>query len=244
VKDNFSNQSALYARFRPGYPRQLFDFLLQHVPGREAAWDCGTGNGQVAKILSGFFGKVYATDLSQAQIDNAGKVDNIYYSVERAEKTAFADNSFDLVTVAQAIHWFDFESFYNEARRTLQPGGVIAVIGYDIFRINKQINVMLDTFYHETIGAYWDAERKYVDEHYRSIPFPFSEIEAPSFAMTYHWKYDQAVGYLNTLSAVQHYKRKHNEDPVEKFSGELKEAWGTPLQRKVQFPIFMRLGRK
>lgn len=244
MKDNFSKQSDLYSRFRPGYPRQLFNFLLPLVPGKKAAWDCGTGNGQVAIRLSAHFNEVYATDLSSAQISNAGKKQNIFYSVENAEKTSFADQLFDLITVAQAIHWFEFTSFYSEAHRTLKPGGVIAVFGYDIFRINKKTDALVDRFYKEVTGPYWDKERKYVDEHYVTIPFPFKEIPTPGFAMTYSWAFEQVTGYLNTWSAVQHYIRKNNQNPVDEFSAELKEVWGNVLHRKVTFPIFMRTGRK
>jgi ubiquinone/menaquinone biosynthesis C-methylase UbiE len=244
MKDNFSKQSDLYSRFRPGYPRQLFDFLLPLVPVKKNAWDCGTGNGQVAVKLSSYFNKVYATDLSSAQIQNAYKKPNIFYSVENAEETLFPDNNFDLITVAQAIHWFEFKKFYGEAKRTLKPGGVIAVAGYDVFRINKKTNLLIDKFYRDTTGPYWDKERKYVEDHYLTIPFPFKEITTPGFSMNYNWEFEQVIGYLNTWSAVQHYTRKNNENPVEKFSEELKKAWGNVLKRKVTFPIFMRTGRK
>jgi ubiquinone/menaquinone biosynthesis C-methylase UbiE len=244
MKDNFSKQSDLYSRFRPGYPGQLFDFLLPLVPDKRNAWDCGTGNGQVAAKLSNYFTEVYATDLSAAQIENADHKKNIFYSVEKAEKTLFPDNKFDLITIAQAIHWFEFNDFYHEAQRTLKPGGIIAVMGYDILRINKKIDFLIDTFYRDTTGSYWDEERKYVEEHYLTIPFPFKEITTPAFSMNYNWELERVTGYLNTWSAVQHYIRKNNENPVDKISEELKKAWGNVLKRKVQFPIFMRTGRK
>lgn len=244
MKDNFSKQSDLYSRFRPGYPQQLFDFLIPLVPDKNTAWDCGTGNGQVAVKLSGYFNKVYATDLSPVQINNAVLKKNIFYSVENAEETLFDDNKFDLITIAQAIHWFDFEKFYQEAERTLKPGGIIAVTGYDIFRINEEINFLVDHFYKETTGPYWDKERRHIDDHYTNIPFPFNEIKSPDFSMNYNWGFEQVVGYLNTWSAVQHYIRKHNENPVEKFAEQLKKVWGNRLKRKVSFPVFIRTGRK
>jgi ubiquinone/menaquinone biosynthesis C-methylase UbiE len=244
MKDNFSKQSDLYSRFRPGYPKKLFDFLLPLVPDKKSAWDCGTGNGQVAVKLSNYFNEVYATDLSSAQIDNAVKKKNIYYSVENAEETLLPDNKFDLVTTAQAIHWFDFKKFYSQVNRTLKHGGVLAVIGYDVFKINNEINFLINDFYKETTGPYWDKERKFIDEHYKTIPFPFKEIETPGFYMSYHWEIEQVIGYLNTWSAVQHYIRKNNENPVEKFSIQLSKVWGSVLKRKVSFPVFMRTGRK
>jgi SAM-dependent methyltransferase len=244
MKDNFSKQADLYSKFRPGYPKKLFDFLLPLVADRKAAWDCGTGNGQVAVKLSNYFNEVYATDLSAAQINNAEKRENIFYKIESAEETLLPDNKFDLITVAQAIHWFDFEKFYSQVNRTLKPGGVIAVTGYHIFRINEEINAMIDDFYKVTTGSYWDKEREYVDNHYKTIPFPFKEIDTPDFLMNYNWQFDQVIGYLNTWSAVQHYIRKNNDNPVEKFAIKLKKAWGDVLKRKVSFPVFMRAGRK
>ena len=244
MKDNFSKQSDLYSRFRPGYPKKLFDFLLPFIPDKKSAWDCGTGNGQVAVKLSRYFNEVYATDLSAAQIDNAVKKKNIFYSVENAEETSLPDNKFDLITVAQAIHWFDFKDFYRQVNRTLKPGGVIAIVGYGVFRINKEIDFLINEFYRKTTGPYWDKERKYLDEHYRTIPFPFKEIDAPDFFMDYNCKPEQVIGYLNTWSAVQHYIRKNNENPVEKFSVQLKKTWGNILKRKVSFPVFTRTGRK
>jgi ubiquinone/menaquinone biosynthesis C-methylase UbiE len=243
MKDNFSKHSDLYSRFRPGYPTKLFDFLLPLVPEKNDAWDCGTGNGQVAVKLSKYFKKVSATDLSASQINNAVTRSNIFYTVENSEHAMFADNIFDLVTVAQAIHWFDFKEFYKEVKRTLKPGGIIAVIGYDVFRVNKEINFLTDNFYRKTTGPYWDKERKYIDERYSTIPFPFKEMGSPDFEMHYKWDFAQVIGYLNTWSAVQHYIRKNNENPVEKFSEELKEAWGNVAKRSVSFPVFMRTGR-
>ncbi len=244
MKDNFSKQSDLYSKFRPGYPKKLFDFLMPLVPDKKAAWDCGTGNGQIAVALSGYFKKVYATDLSAAQIANATIKDNIFYVVEKAEETEFDDNTFDLITIAQAIHWFNFDKFYKEAHRTLSPGGIIAAIGYDVFRINGKIDSLVDNFYTHTTGPYWDKERKYIEAHYATIPFPFKELEAPVFFMNYQWEYEQAIGYFNTWSAVQHYIRKNNENPVDEFSKDLRKAWGGVLKRKVSFPVFARVGRK
>ena len=134
--------------------------------------------------------------------------------------------------------------FINRFTGTLRPGGIIAVIGYDVVRINEKVDLLIDKFYRETTGPYWDNERKYVEEHYRTISFPFKEINTPAFSMNYNWQFEQVIGYLNTWSAVQHYIRKNNENPVEKFSNELKKVWGNVLKRKISFPVFMRTGRK
>lgn len=244
MKDNFSKQAQSYSRFRPGYPQQLYDFLIHHLSDQKTAWDCGTGNGQVAVKLSTYFEKVYATDISSSQLANAVKKENIFYSIEKAEKTSFADGQFDLITVAQAIHWFDFAKFNYEAIRTLKPGGLLAVFGYNLFKINKEINFIIEDFYKNIIGPYWDKERKYVDEKYATIPFPFEEIKTPDLFNEYEWEFERVTGYINTWSSVQHFITKNNKNPVEQIINPLKEAWGNELKRKISFPIFMRAGRK
>ena len=66
------------------------------------------------------------------------------YAVSAAEKTLFGDNSFDLVTVAQAIHWFDFKAFYSEVKRTLKHGGLLAVITYGLLKINVDADKIIN----------------------------------------------------------------------------------------------------
>lgn len=244
MKDNFSKQAQSYSRFRPGYPQQLYDFLIRHLSNKKTAWDCGTGNGQVAAKLAEYFDKVYATDISTGQLANAVKKENIFYSTGKAEKTSFADDQFDLITVAQAIHWFDFEKFYKEVNRTLSKDGLLAVFGYNLFKINKEIDFIIDDFYKNIIGPYWDKERKYVDEKYATIPFPFAEIKTPDLFNEYNWEFEHVTGYLNTWSSVQHFIIKNNKNPVDQVMNPLKKAWGHALKRKVSFPIFMRVGKK
>ena len=244
MKDNFSKRSHLYARFRPTYPRQLFEFLISLVSERKTAWDCGTGNGQVAAVLAEYFEKVYATDISENQIRHAVVKPNIVYKLEPAEQTSFADGLFDLITVAQAVHWFEFSSFYREVNRTLTARGIIAVFAYSLLKTGDKTDSVVHHFYTKITDPYWDDERKYVDARYHSIPFPFLEINAPSFIVEQHWDIEEFVGYLNTWSAVQHYIDKNNANPVERILDDLKKSWGSALKKRVTFPIFMRIGRK
>jgi len=243
MKDNFSTQSDQYVKFRPTYPDELYQFLLSLVKTKDTAWDCGTGNGQVAQELSEHFKKVYATDISEKQIENAIQRKNILYKVESAERTSFPDKSFDLITVAQAIHWFDFGAFYKEVERTIKPNGVLAVIGYGLLSIDKDTDKIINRFYHEIVGPYWDKERKYVDEYYRTIPFPFKEIEAPKLYNTYEWNIEHLIGYVETWSAVQHYIKVNNQNPVDLVSKDLQQTWGINTTKTVKFPILLRIGK-
>jgi ubiquinone/menaquinone biosynthesis C-methylase UbiE len=244
MKDNFSRQAEQYAKFRPGYPKELVDFLLTIVPSRETAWDCGTGNGQLAVALSAHFAKVYGTDISVTQLRNAVRKSNIIYKLERAEETSLQEKEIDLVTVGQALHWFDFDAFYREVNRTLKPGGVIAVTGYAMFVSDAATDKIIKHFYDNITGPYWDDERKWVDELYKTIPFPFVEVKTPVLISFYDWTYEQLLGYLSTWSAVQHYKDANKADPIELIKEDLKNSWGEQETKTFRFPLILRVGIK
>ena len=243
MKDNFSTRSDHYAQFRPTYPPAVFEYLSTLTSKRTCAWDCGTGNGQVAVELAKTYEKVFATDLSPSQIGQAMVRDNIAYSVQRAESTTFPADFFDLITVAQAIHWFDFELFYQEVRRTAKPHALLVVLGHGLLKINKEVDTVIDRFYHDKVGPYWDQERRYIEENYQTIPFPFPEIEVPSFTNTRTWSLEHLMGYLATWSAVKHFIKAKGYDPVDELSAEMAAAWGSPSERVVHFPLLLRIGK-
>jgi hypothetical protein len=244
MKDRFSMDSEGYASFRPSYPKELLDFILSNTPGRERAWDCGTGNGQLAVELVRYFDRVDGTDISANQLAQAPQIPTLYFSQQPAEKTDLPDGSIDLITVAQAIHWFDFEQFYAEVSRVAAFDARIAVIGYPLFSINEAVDEVIGHFYNDTIHAYWDTERRYLDEEYRTIPFPFEEIAAPKFQRTYEWNIKHAIGYLNTWSAVKNCIRQTGKNPLDKFLPELQAAWGNSEEKlTVTFPMLLRLGK-
>lgn len=207
------------------------------------AWDCGTGTGQIAVELSKVFNNVYATDISQTQLDNAIKKDNIFYSIQQAEETSFHDKYFDLITVAQAIHWFDFYRFYSEVKRTLKNDGLIAVIGYGFIQIDPEVDKVMLDFYKNIVGLYWDKERKYVDENYETIPFPFNEIETPKFYIKSEWTFEHLLGYFETWSAIKNFIKANNYNPVDNIFDKLKEAWGNDMIKEVKFPILLIVGK-
>ena len=245
MKDNFSGHSADYSRYRPTYPNEVFRFLYEQLTQYETAWDCGTGNGQVAVKLADQFRQVYATDVSENQLAQAPKRPNITYRVERAEDASWADQSLDLITVAQAIHWFDIDAFYRVVRRGLKPEGRLAVVGYFLLTVDHSVDAIIRHLYEDILGdAYWDPERKYVEERYQTIPFPFEDIEVPEFTQSLTWSYDDVVGYLNTWSAVKHYADRQGKNPVHLIEHALREAWGASAKRAVHFPILLRVGKK
>src|SRR5690606_23864417 len=115
------------------------DFIFRHLKEKDRAWDCGTGNGQVATFLSAYFDEVVASDISVRQLSNAPKIENVTY-VKCAERLlSHPDQFFDLITVAQAIHWFDFDKFFQEVKRVGKPDSLLAVWGYGLLKINVEV---------------------------------------------------------------------------------------------------------
>ncbi|MBR0346107.1 MAG: class I SAM-dependent methyltransferase [Rudaea sp.] len=244
-KDHFSGHADLYREARPTYPDALFDWLAALAPDRALAWDCGCGNGQSSVALAQRFDRVVATDPSANQIADAEQRANVEYRVEPGERSSLADASASLVTIAQALHWFDHAAFYAEVRRVLKPGGVIAAWSYAACRVDAAVDKVIDHLYGDALtGPYWPAERAYVDAGYRTIPFPFEKIAAPEFPMVMRWNLDQLLAYLRSWSATQRYIKANGADPVAIVEADLRAAWGDSARmREVVWQFHLLAGK-
>lgn len=243
MKDLFSEASDNYARFRPSYPDDLITFLVSEAQNFERVWDCATGNGQLAMPLSKHFKKVYATDISQQQMAQAPQKENIAYSLQSAEKTDFPDGFFDLITVGQAVHWFNFDAFYDEVKRTLKPNGLLAIIGYAFPQFPSEIQGIMNHLYRNVVGSFWDEERRFVDGHYQTIPFPFMELPTPKFSYSQQWDFEHLEGYISTWSATKKYIKSLNQNPFDAIKFDLKDVLKTRDSFQAVFPILLRLGK-
>lgn len=243
--DHFSSSAARYASYRPGYPPALFDWLATIVPDRDRAWDCGTGSGQAASPLATHFAHVVATDPSASQLAHATSHPRVSYVAMAAERTALASDSVSLVTVAQALHWFDQPAFYAEARRVLVSRGVVAVWSYGLLTLHDQgLDEIVHRFHRETVGPYWPPERRLVDEGYGAIELPFERIDAPPFSMTVDWTLEHFAGYVSTWSAVQRARVQAGKDLVPGVLALLRSSWGPAERvRRVEWPLTLRIGR-
>jgi SAM-dependent methyltransferase len=222
----FSTVAREYATFRPGYPPELFAWLARIVPARGAVWDCGCGNGQASVPLADYFARVHATDVAAEQIDVAQAHPRVTYSVAPAEHSGLGDASVDLVTVAQALHWFDVVAFYAEVRRVGTPGAVLAVWNYPRPRFEDEaMDRLFNDFYTKVVGPYWPPERRHIESNYTTLPFPFTEIEHPPFALDLDWPIERVVGYVSSWSATARYKKALGTDPVPAFAEKLARAW-------------------
>ncbi|HET9013696.1 MAG TPA: class I SAM-dependent methyltransferase, partial [Gemmatimonadaceae bacterium] len=230
-RDHFAFAARSYASYRPHYPPSLFDWLRSLTPRHQAAWDCGTGSGQAAVALARRFDQVVATDASLAQLANADRAPGVHYLAMKAEQCALASRSVDLVTVAQALHWFDHRRFFAEVDRALRPGGVLAVWSYGLLAVDPAIDPLLARFYEERLGAYWPAERVLVERGYAGIALPYPELAPPALAMEQSWSLGQLAGFLSTWSAVGRYRAATGVDPVPELVRELEPAWSPATTR-------------
>ena len=243
-KDHFSGHSNRYAQARPTYPTGLIDYVAAQAPGRSLAWDCGAGNGQASVLLAERFAQVLATDASAQQLAHAMEHPRVTYRMAREQSCGLADGTADLVTVAQAAHWFDLESYYRECRRVLRPRGVVAIWCYGTHRVDAAIDEATRLFYDGTLDGCWPPERAMVDALYRTLDFPFDEFIAPSFELRCDWSLDQLLGYIETWSAVQRFVQAHGRSPMPDLTNALTPLWGDPAHaRAVSWPVGLRAGR-
>ncbi|MEJ7769047.1 MAG: class I SAM-dependent methyltransferase [Chitinophagaceae bacterium] len=243
-KDLFSRQAGMYARHRPSYPHKLYKYVLQFVEEKLVAWDCATGNGQAGLALSEYFEKVIATDISKEQLAHARKKDNINYLSCPAEKTPFTARSFDLITIAQAYHWFNFEAFNTEVRRVGKPGAVIAAWGYNLLTTHvPALDSILNDFYSRIVGPYWEPERRFLEDHYSTIPFDFTLLPNEKFFIECQWQRDDLLGYLNSWSSVVHFIADKNYNPVEELSNDISMHWKENEIKQVSFPLYLKIGK-
>jgi SAM-dependent methyltransferase len=237
-KDHFSGHAALYRDARPLPPADWFDWLAQQAPDRALAWDAGCGSGQASLGLAAHFGRVVATDPSATQIAQAAPHPRIDYRVEPAAGSA------SLIGVSQALHWFDLAAFHAEVRRVAKPGALVAISAYGNCSVSRAVDAVERRLYAGTLGPDWPSERALVDAGYRSLPFPFTPVEAPSFMMRADWNLAQFLAYLRSWSATQRHAQRTGNDAVAAAAPELAEAWGDPAQaRAVRWPFFTRVGR-
>ena len=244
VIDLFSDRSDLYAAARPQYPQDLYEFLASCVDTKERAWDCGAGNGQASVAIAEYFREVYATDISKSQIANAIPKNNVFYSVQPAEKTNFPNGYFDAVTVAQALHWFDIESFWAEVKRVLKKGGIFSAWCYSWLSVSSPIDLVIKEGILDIIESYWSPRIQLIDNGYRNIDFPFEPIQAPPIEMKISWTLAELLAYMHTWSATRQCMQQQGTKFFEALRDSLLPVWGNPEQKKeIKMDFHLIVGR-
>ncbi|GIX41864.1 MAG: methyltransferase [Leptospiraceae bacterium] len=244
-KDLFSKQSKLYAKYRPYYPEELYhkiyNLMEEHKIPYDIAWDCATGNGQVAIELAKRFKLVFATDISKNQILNAPKKKNIIYKIESVEENSLKDKSINLITVAQAFHWFNHEIFFKEIIRVSKKPAIIAIWCYGLLNVEKEIFELFFDLYENKLGNYWEMERKLVENGYQNINFPF-DIRREQFDISLKWNKEYFLGYLSSWSSVQKFIEKNHSNPLDEFKQRIDKYWKDDEFKIITFPIYFIYG--
>lgn len=220
----------------------LYQFLADNCQRHQLAWDCATGNGQAALSLAGHFQAVIATDASEQQIASAEPHPQINYAVAAAESSGLDDSSVDLVTVAQALHWFDIEAFFAEAARVLRRGGLLSAWSYEVATVNDVVDPVFAAIMDE-VEPFWPPQRTIVMNRYRDIEFPWDEVEVAPIAMQESWTVEQMLGYFRTWSATKRYQKEHGLDPIALHEETLRSAWGD-VARTVSWPLTIKVARR
>lgn len=238
----FSGHATTYAAYRPTYPKALYDWLTQLAPGRDQAWDVGTGNGQVAIALADSFDAVLATDPSETQLAAAVAHSRVTYR-QSTYDSGLPDASVQLITVGQALHWFDLSAFFAEVRRVLAPGGLFAAFAYVHSRVTPEVDAVTVHYHDVTCADHWAPEHHLIRQGYRSMPLPIVEAEAPAFEIRSAMTVDQYLGFHRSWSATQRLLKAGGEADVLAFERAAADAWGDVAQRDVVWPMFVRAGR-
>ncbi len=244
--DHFAAVATHYADSRPTYPPELFDWLAAQCAGHSLVWDCGTGSGQAAVALASFFDHVFATDASPSQLAQAQPHSKVHYRHAPAEDSGLEEQSVDLVTVAQALHWFDFPKFFAEVLRVLKPGGLFAAWSYGrLDVVDAAVNAVVQDFYQTDISPFWPPERHHVETSYRLIECPLPPVPTPDFTMQRDWSRAQLLGYIRSWSATNRFIEAKGFDPVATLEQRLTPLWPDEEQlRRITWPLTLLVGRK
>ncbi|KAL3623554.1 hypothetical protein CASFOL_032370 [Castilleja foliolosa] len=256
MADLFVKQAKQYSVGRPSYPQQLFDFIASNTPSHDLAWDAGTGTGQAAKALANIYKNVIATDTSPKQIEFAVKLPNISYkctspsmSISELQQNIGPESSVDLVTLAQALHWFDLPKFYEQVKCVLKkPNGVIAAWCYTLPEVNPKVDSVLARFHS---NPYWESPRVLVDAKYETIDFPFERVDGLEKNGPFRFDSEKEMDlegyftYLKSWSAYQTAKEKGVELLSDGVVEDFKRGWNEDGKTKkiVNFPIYLRIGK-
>jgi len=242
AQDHFSSIAPQYVAGRISYPENLYRFLATQCRGHDLAWDCATGSGQAALDLAQTYSRVIATDISKELLALAQPNPRISYRFAPAEESGIESGTVDLITVAQALHWFDLPRFWTEAKRVLKQDGVLAFWGYNWPRVQPAVDRVLEDF-KAAISSSWPERSTILHGRYDSIRPPFPEISPPAFEASAQWELDDYMAHLRSWSGTRYYRERTGKDAAEQFRPVFVEAWQEG-RLSVSWPLILRVLRK
>jgi len=243
-RNTFADSPGRYAEARPLYPQALFDWIAATCRGHDTAWDCATGNGQAAIALARIFHRVEATDISAAQVAQGFVAPNIRYSAGAAERPEFADHSFDLIAVAQALHWFDLDRFWPAVRQVARPGALFCGWGYAWFRGSEAVSELLFEPVTQLVSPYWAPNNRILWDGYADadVRWPFVRLEVPDFRITVRWSVDQIIAYVRTWSAFKNATAAGADTELEQILTHARHELGPEPRHELWVPLTILAG--
>ena len=256
-----TSHALLYTKFRPTYPlkaRELIaDFVKRNGGGFQKMVDVACGSGQSTFYMANLFSKVIGVDISQAQVNQARekskqlKYNNVEFRVGSAEDLPFEDNTVDMITCAQALHWLDEKTFYSEADRIFKPKGVMAAYGYgNVEPKHEKCRALMSQFYQGTLKTYWADRRKHFENYFKDFKLPYAKSERYHFYSDVEMKLPDFIGYISSMSSYCNYCKHHPGSTVlNHLEQDLHQELGSDVSKervtmKLQYPIFLLLGQK
>ena len=169
-----------------------------------------------------------------------------------AEKFPLEDQSCDLVTVAQALHWLDATVFFEEVDRVLKPNGRLAVFGYGMCSIDDpRLNLPFQSYYRDVLGSskepgepgcHWEISRPLVDSGLEGIKFPYTTVRRTWETTTKSTTLADFIGYLSSFSAYEKILES-NKDPLPELKKSF-EKLGWSGEENVSRPFFLIVSEK
>lgn len=191
-EEKFTGKADVYDRYRPSYPAELIQWLWEKTQAETVA-DIGAGTGIFTKCLSAKPWEITAVEPNADMLEKLRKnLSGIEIVNAPAEDTGMPSVSVDLVTAAQAFHWFDKKKFAAECKRIFTPNGRLAVIWNtrtetDMQKERNEI-FLRNAGQYDSVNGNANADGKFAPEKY------FSEYERVSFLQSMTMDTEQYVG--------------------------------------------------
>ena len=234
----------IYHKFRPIAPKIVVKKTIQYLQERtrlqngadkfQLMVDVGCGSGQATESFASYFEKIVGIDASANQIACASKkFPHIEYLVGKGESIPVDDETVDLVTSGQAVHWMDFPMFLGECHRVLKPNGCILLYGYDYIKLYPQFKSSLNK--EEILSTEqkiksdllttcrFHGRLKELDDHYKGL---FNKIKSDhkkrteNIEMSADWTLDDVKNHFRSWSGYQTVMREKLEDLKQTYGEE------------------------
>lgn len=236
--NKFTNKATKYSNYRPKYPEELIDFLIEstNLQSNSVVVDIGCGTGILTKQLLNRGIKTIGVE-PNIEMYNQAKKDLQGYNCQiinaSAENTQLDDNIASLITVAQALHWFDLSKFICEYNRLLGNDGQVAILYNNMNKSDIAVGEFLDV--HRTLCPLYRGFSKGINNHEDIYTEMFGQngFITKAFENNQVLNYEEYMGYVESLS----YSLEPKDENYQKYKKALSEIFDTYSNSgRIEFP--------